>query len=233
MTAPGAILREIHRLRKNAKDLQAKIELGPRQLKAQQDKVTRHEQLLKEAQDRLKHLKVHTHEKEVSLKSTDQTVKKYEGQLSGIMSKKEYDALRTEIQHARDQAGKLEDEILEVLTQTEEQAAKIPELEKALKEAKAQADTFTQEYEARMADYTRQRAAALQELAQIEASLPEDIRPLYERLIKLKGEDAISAVESRICVACYTEITAQQQQDLLRGMWVLCKNCGRIVYLAE
>lgn len=233
MTGPGAVLREIHRLRKNAKDLQAKIELGPRQLKTQQDKVARQEQLLKEAQDRLKHLKVQAHEKEVSLKSTDQTVKKYEGQLSGIMSKKEYDALRLEIQHARDQAGKLEDEILETLTQSEEQAAKIPDLEKSLSEVKAQAAKFNAEYEARMADYRGQREEALRKLAEVEATLPEDIRPQYERLIAHKGEDAMSPVEGRTCVACYTEITAQQHQDLLRGLWVLCKSCGRILYLPE
>ena len=39
MPGPGSILREIHRLRRHIKDLEGKIESGPRQLKAQQNKI--------------------------------------------------------------------------------------------------------------------------------------------------------------------------------------------------
>src|SRR5215831_8293978 len=97
MPAPGATLREIHRLRRAAKDLSTRIESGPRQVKAQRAAVARHEENLKKAQDELKHLKVHTHEKEVSLKSATEQIKKYEKQLNDIMSKKEYDALKHEL----------------------------------------------------------------------------------------------------------------------------------------
>jgi predicted nucleic acid-binding Zn-ribbon protein len=233
MPGAGAILRDIHRLRKNAKDIQTRIAQGPQKLKAQQDRVTRQEETLHKAQDELKHLKVDTHQKEVSLKTVDEKIKKYEKQLADIMSKKEYEALKIELAHAREQAGKLEDEILGVMGQVEEKTARIPELEKNLKEGRAHVEQFVREYDERMARLGQEQKDVLHKLAEIEATLPEEITPAYQRLVNAKGEDALALVEGRICTACYTEITAQNEQDLLRGVFILCKNCGRIMYLAE
>jgi len=233
MSGPGAILREIHRLRRNAKDLKGKIELGPRQLKAQEDKVARQEQILKQAQEDLKHLKVASHEKEGSLKVADEQIKKYQKQLSDIMSKKEYDALKNELAHARDKGAKLEDQILEAMGQIEERAGQIPVLENNLKEARNQAEQFNREYQTRMADLARQLQEVLQQLADVEATLPEDIKSQYDRLTSLKGEDALALVEGRTCTSCYTEITPQSHNDLMRALFVICKNCGRMLYLAE
>ena len=48
MVGPGATLRELHHLRRHARDLQAEIERGPRTLKAQQAKVVKQEELLRD-----------------------------------------------------------------------------------------------------------------------------------------------------------------------------------------
>jgi predicted nucleic acid-binding Zn-ribbon protein len=229
----GAVLREIHRLRKNARDIRTRIDEGPQKLKAQQDRVARQEDALHKAQDELKHLKVDTHQKEVSLKTVDEKTKKYEKQLGDIMSKKEYDALKIELAHAREQGGKLEDEILGLLAQIEEKTARIPELEKNLKEGRTQVEQFVRDYDERMARLAQEQKDVRQKLVEVEATLPEEIKPHYERLVNMKGEDALALVEGRTCTACYTEITAQNYQDLLRGVFILCKNCGRIIYLAE
>src|SRR5205807_2603818 len=92
MTATATILREIHRLRRQAAELQARIDQGPRQLKAQHARIARQEETLRQAQDAVKHLKVTMHEKDVSLKATQQQIAKYEKQLNEVTSKKEFDA---------------------------------------------------------------------------------------------------------------------------------------------
>jgi predicted nucleic acid-binding Zn-ribbon protein len=232
MTA-GSVLREIHRLRRNAKDLKSRIDQGPRQQQTQKDKVARQEEILRTAQDELKHLKVENHQKEVSLKALDEKIKKYDKQLSDIMSKKEYDALKHELAHARDEVAKLEDQILDVLGEIEERTAKMPELENNLREARAQAAQFERDYEARMASLAQQQQEVLQKLKEVEATLPEDIRPHYERLTNAKGEDALAVLSERTCSACYTEVTAQNYSDLVRGLFVLCKSCGRMLYISE
>src|SRR5207245_8738722 len=54
MAGPAAIIREIHRLRSHAHDLQTRIDFAPKQLKAQQNAVAKREEELKEAQETIK-----------------------------------------------------------------------------------------------------------------------------------------------------------------------------------
>ena len=67
-------LREIHRLRKLARDLQAEIDRIPIQLKARNNLVAKNEASLKDAQDTLKKVKVGVLEKESSLKTSHQSI---------------------------------------------------------------------------------------------------------------------------------------------------------------
>jgi predicted nucleic acid-binding Zn-ribbon protein len=234
MPGPAAILREIHRLRRHAKELQDKIAQLPRLLKAQQNKATREEEALRQAQEHLKHLKVTTHDKEVTLKTARQQIQKYEKQLEEAGSKKEYDSLKAEINSGREKAGRVEDGILETMLETEEQAAKIPALEKAVALAKEEVGRFEADLQARQQRLEEELRLALAGIAQVEATLPAGkVREEYDRLMKVRGDDALAMVENRTCAACYTEITPQQQHDLSQEHMILCKNCGRFLYLAE
>src|SRR5205823_4998370 len=85
----------------------------------------------------------------------------------------------------------------------------------------------------RLADQAAQRQQVLTELARVEATLPEVARHDYERQVKAKGEDALSAIENRTCVACNTDVTAQHYNEIKSGLFVTCKSCGRLLYLAE
>src|SRR5437667_194210 len=169
MAALGTILREAHRLRRHAKDLQAEIERGPRLLKAQQTKIAKQEESLRQGQETLKKQKVKMHEKEGTLKTAQQQVTKYEEQRNKATSKKEYD-------------------ILEVMGAVEEKAAQIPELEKAVKQAKEEMAQFEKTSQARAAGLTEQFRQAQKELADIEASLAPDVRTQYLRLVNARGE---------------------------------------------
>src|SRR5579884_3805387 len=111
MPGPAVLFREIHRLRRFAHELQEQIDRLPRQQKIQQTKVARQEENLRQAQDTLKHLKVDIHSKEGTLKSTHGQIAKYQKQLNGAESKKEYDALQHEINDAKAACLRLEEEI--------------------------------------------------------------------------------------------------------------------------
>jgi predicted nucleic acid-binding Zn-ribbon protein len=230
---PAAALREIHRLRRHAKNLQDELDRIPRLLKAQQTKVARADEGLHEAQDGLKKLKITIHEKEVSLKSIHDTVKKHHKQRNESSGKKEYEALSAEIAVEEHKAKKLEDEIFNGMMDIEERTAKIPDLEKTAKQAKQECADFEKSIAERQSNLKAQLDKAHAELKDVEVHLPEEIRPLYQRLVAARGEEAMAAAVNRGCAACYTEITAQMHNDLLAGRFVLCKNCGRLLYLPE
>jgi predicted nucleic acid-binding Zn-ribbon protein len=231
---PGSadILKELHRLRLFAGELQTQIDRGPTVLKNQQAKVTKQEQAHREGQETLKKLKITIHEKEVSLKAKTQQIDKHRLQLNSASSKKEYDALKHEIAHDEQASKLLEDEILTAMVEADEKTSLLPELEQALRKAKEDLAQFEKNHQTRMAELSTQLNQTHQDLKTAEDSLHEDIRPAYHRMIA-KGEDAMSAVHGHTCRACYTEITAQNYNDLLKGLFVQCKSCGRILYLAE
>ena len=233
MAGPGPILREIHRLRRSIHDLESAIDNGPRQLKAQQNKIAKDEDNVKKAQEIVKQSKVHIHEKEVSIKATQTEIAKFEKQLGEISTKKEYDALRHEISNAREHIKKIEDEILVLMLESDEKAKLVPEAEKAVKKAKDDLVQFERDLQDRLKRYVEEKAKAVDELKKVEATLPEDVKTHYVRLVSFKGEDSIAAVEGQTCTACYTDVTPQMANELLRGEFVLCKSCGRILYAAQ
>jgi len=211
MPTPAAIFREIHRLRRYIRELDGRTDQGPRLRKAQEDKLI--------------------HQKEVSIRSTQDQIKKYEKQLRELNSnKKEYDALTAEIAQAKAAISRLEDETLDLMAKSEEQAAKLPELETALKKAKDDYARFDHDFAANLQRYADEKTRAQAELQAQEAALPDDFRPLYNRGVAAKGADALSGVQNGVCSACYTEVTPQMASELRRGSFLMCKSCGRILY---
>jgi predicted nucleic acid-binding Zn-ribbon protein len=233
MAGPATIFRELHRLRRHAKDLQAEIDRGPRLLKGQQMKVAQRQEELQQAHEAIKRLKVTTLEKEGAFKATLQQIAKYEKQLNTAATKKEMDALQVEIAAGRKAQQRLEDEILEAMGDTEEKTAQLPEQEKGLQRAKDELAQFERDFQSRQASLAEQLAQAQKSLAEVENTLEADVRSKYQREVAARGEDALGLVQERTCTACYTAITAQNYNDLVQGMFILCKSCGRILYLPE
>lgn len=233
MAGPAVLFREIHRLRRFTHDLQEQIDRLPRQQKAQQAKVARQEEILREAEDAIKHLKVDAHGKEVTLKTTHGQIAKYQKQLNEAGSKKEYDALQHEINEARATFARLEEEILNDLAAGEDKTAELPKLKEALHQAKDEYAKFEAGMQERLSGLQTQLAEARQQLTDKETGIPADVRTQYERDIAAKGPDALSPIHGRTCAACYTEITAQQYNELQQERFVLCKSCGRVLYLPE
>jgi predicted nucleic acid-binding Zn-ribbon protein len=233
MSGPAVIFREIHRLRRYIHELEEQSKRVPLQQKAQQAKVARQEELYRQAQDAIKHLKVEAHQKEVTIKTTHTQITKHQKQLNEATSKKEYDALQVEINNARATLQRLEDEILTGMAETEEKTAQLPELDKAVKQAKEEYARFEAGMQDRLASLKAQLMEARQQLQEKEGGIPDKIRAHYQREVNSKGPDALASVAGRNCTACYTEITAQQYNELQQELYVLCKSCGRILYLPE
>jgi len=233
MPGPASTLRELHRLHRHAEDLRTQIHRGPQTVKAHQDKTAKQEELLQQAQESIKKLKVNLHEKEITLKSQQDVVARHEKQLNEATSRKEYDALRSEIEKDKKVCTKIEDDMLEVMGQIETRTFQIPEYEKAVKKCREDTARVIDDVQTRRNEFTDRLNETLKSIREVEISLPEDVRALYDRLVAAKGESAMSQVQGTTCSACYTEITAQNHNDLLQEKLVLCKSCGRILYLAE
>ena len=71
------------------------------------------------------------------------------------------------------------------------------------------------------------------ELKRAEMALPDDLRGVYDRIVKAKGEDAMAKVEEDCCSGCYQQLPPNRLNDLLLSRSVFCPGCGRLLYLPE
>jgi predicted nucleic acid-binding Zn-ribbon protein len=200
-------------------------------LKAHKGKVTREEEKRDNNLDALKQLKIHIHDKEVALKATQSQVAKHKKQQDSASGKKEYNALQVELTQEETRCVQLEEEILNHLTETEERTGQIPELDRAVQAAHEEYARFEQEMQKRQASLTAQLAETQQQLQEAEKHIPERCLDSYQRVVSSHGPDGLAVIRNRTCSACYTEITAQNYNELLQERFILCKSCGRILYL--
>ncbi len=197
MATTAELMREIHRLRRFARDLQEQIERAPLQHKAQKARVTRQEDAVRDNHDAIARLKVAIREKEGTLKATHGQINKHEKQLNEAGSKKEYDALQAEIASDRAKCGTLEEEILAAMTQTEERTAKVPELDNTVKTVREEFARWEKDSGARLADMKRQLDETQARLKEVEAAVPANVRSTYDRTIRGKGADAFASAADR------------------------------------
>jgi uncharacterized protein len=225
-------LRECHRLRVHLRDLQAEIDRGPRVLKEHQDELEAERQAHQGHHDAIKHLKLKQREDEGTLKQTEVRLAKLEEQLTGISVQKEYAAKELEITHAKEKKAELEDAILATITELEEKTRAIPAVEEKWKAAQAEFAQFQTEAAERLerlrADTEESRAA----LAAAEATLPPDVKPTYNTIVKGKGPDAFAAAKNRVCQGCRSTMAEQHFTELRRGTFRTCSTCGRMQYPA-
>jgi predicted nucleic acid-binding Zn-ribbon protein len=230
MAGPGPVLKEAHRLRQHIQTLETRTAQAPRQLQVQKAKLQTAESNLKQAQDELKQLKVKIHDREVTVKATFQQVAKWEKQRETVENKKEFEALNHEMADAQARIKALEDEVFELMTLVDDKTAALPGIESITNQIRSEVAQFEKDYDERLAKLEAERAAAAAELAAVDAQLPEEIVPLYQKALKGRGADALAAIEGRVCTVCNTELTPQNASEVKRGMFVLCKSCGRIMY---
>jgi uncharacterized protein len=159
---------------------------------------------------------------------------KYEGQLQGVKTNVEYQALLKEIATMEAKARDWEDVILETM-ELEEATQRTAE---RLKADLAGKDRVAGEEGARVERESTEARAQERELEtrrlELIAGLDAAARHKYERLRAVKGETAIAAVAHGSCGGCHYNLPPQTVNEVRRAeRLILCEGCGRILVWAD
>ena len=232
-TVPAATLRELHRLHEQLSDLRGRLERGPRQVAAHEATVAKLKAELAAAHDLVQETRKAADRKQLDVKSQEEKISAWEGQLNTAKSNKEYQTLQEQIAAGRMAASVLEDETLELLGRIDEHAAEAGEATKRVEAAEAEL-TKVSEHVAATADTLRSEITRLEgDLTTAEANLAGDFKDEYRRLVARKGPDGLAPAEDNVCQGCGQVITPNMQSDLLLSKPVFCKACGVLLYLPE
>lgn len=236
MSAPNVgtdVLRTLHRIHRQLTDLRDRLERGPRKTAAADRYVENQKTELESTREQSKQMRMASDAKQVQLKGGEDKIVELKTKLNTAGSNREYQALKDQIAAQEMTNSVLADEILEGMDRIEEFQSNVAEAEASLKAAEeklAKVASEVQEQEPLIrADVERLEG----ELKEAEADLPGDVRELYERGVRQRGEDALAAVENQNCNGCYQNVPLNLCAEIMMGKPVFCKSCGRLLYAPE
>ena len=227
------IMRTLHRIHTQLSDLRGRIVAGPRQVAAHTAQVDAAEAARTGVQDDVKKAKMAADQKQLQLKTSEAKIRDLDAKLNACKTNREYQTLTEQIAADKMATKVLEDEILESLDRVDSIKKTLPAAETAVEASRK----VLGETKARVAAEGTQLETEVNrlrsELEATERELPADIRDLYDRAIKQKGEEGMAPLDGESCGGCYHQITGNMHSELLVGKVVMCRSCGRLLYLPE
>ena len=172
-------------------------------------------------------------QKQLQLKSAEGKIGELKVKLNQANTNREYQALKDQIAADEMASSVLADEILEAMEKIDVLKGLVPDAERQVAKVKDDLAKLQQQVRAEE-DSLRSDIKRLEgELREAETALPDDFREVYQRVVKAKGPDAMAAIENGSCGGCYQQLTINMVNEINMGRVVLCKSCGRVLYLPE
>jgi predicted nucleic acid-binding Zn-ribbon protein len=149
-----------------------------------------------------------------------------------VTNPKELASLQDEVAQDKRQLATVEDQLLELMEQSETLGTQLATVDSALKRE-------TEEWETQQARLRTELANAESMLSRLDgdrrgvvAQLSASEQSTYETLRRQKGGMAVARVHQRTCEACRVGLTPAQEQRARQGHELItCHSCGRILYV--
>jgi len=171
---------------------------------------------------------------EVSIRKAEEDNARFQIELNTVKRQDDYNTIRQRIMSNKTDVGRWEDKVLELFQRIDELHQRGRALEEQIAAAKKDLEQLEASVAQQSLDYDRQIAEVTQKRDTLRSAIDEMVLAAYERIVSKRGPTAMAKVKSRICQGCFTTITKQTENNLIRGAeLVYCDSCGRILMLEE
>lgn len=233
-TQTSLAYQNLHNLLKELADVQYMLAHGPKRIAASQKKVAAAEAACAEQKDAIQQLKKKADSSSLDLKTREAEIAKHASRLNDAGSNKEYEIITGQMETQRKACEQLEDEVLSMLGEVDSATDELSSRESELAEAKKKADEVSSDVQAKEAGLKEDVARLETEISEAEKVLPAgENRATYQRLRQAQGAESMSKVEDGYCEECNTTVTPQDAIRLNMGEFLLCRACGRFLYVGE
>lgn len=235
-TAPNigtTVLRVLHRIHRQLAALRERLDRGPRQIHVAETHVQHCEEQLTKVKAEAKSLRVANDNKQLQLKTNEAKVKELRTKLNAASTNREYQLLLEQIAADEMANSVLADEILESMEKIDAFQSKVTEAETTKAAAAQKAAEVRKEVAAIEPSLKGDIARLEAELKESEATLPADVRDLYNRTVRQRGEEALAAIENQCCSGCNQQVPLNVCNLVMMGQPVTCRTCGCLLYLPE
>ncbi|MFH2203064.1 MAG: C4-type zinc ribbon domain-containing protein [Elusimicrobiota bacterium] len=211
--------------------LRAQIAQVPVDIEALRSEVSGEQGLLAAAQQKCKELKMRRKEKENEMATSEEAIRKHQGDLNSVKTNDAFKALLKEIEEAKKVVGDLETEILELMDAVDAASQEEKSAKETLAAAEAENNKRIQELEKHKAERAAMLAQEDAKRAALADGIPAELSLLYDKTRERRAGVALAAVKDGSCVACNVIQRPQNLVDLRKGTKILtCDSCQRILH---
>ena len=178
---------------------------------------------------------------ELELKERDQQISKLRNQLNLARTNKEYSAILTELNTAKADDSKLENQVLELMKNIEVDNEDCAKIQAQIDEQKARVEEARTEAEVKGAEYQKEIDAIEKEWQQTSEGIPQKALGIFQRVAETYDGEAMAAIEQTnesvanySCGGCFMGLPAEMVNVLTNNDEIVrCSNCTRILYLRD
>jgi predicted nucleic acid-binding Zn-ribbon protein len=215
--------------------LRAELAAIPGKIAAIKAEISAAKTALEEAKKELTQLQMAKKQKELDLDGQESAIRKHSTELNAVKTNDAYRALLGEIEKAKQEKSALEDQILQIMEQTDQATRMWKEKETSSKSNEAGLLKQISDWEAKQKELEQAIQSKNAERDQAFAGLPKNLADNYARLRGGKRTGAaVVPIRSEQCSGCHMKISQNIINEVRRGQKLMtCENCSRIVYLEE
>jgi predicted nucleic acid-binding Zn-ribbon protein len=220
---------------------QAKLDAASKDVRVQKRRVDDLTERHKLAHAKLMESRSANAQVELDLKSRDAHIEKLRQQQQNAKNNKEYQAFLIEINTAKVDKGKVEEQLLKLMEAVEKGQVEEKDLAAQLEAEKTKHATMQQEIGGRLTQLQAEVDSFKPARQEAWDKVPPKARDLFDRLAEHHEGEALSALykpnkrnEEYVCSACNMELVTDIYNKLhSRDELIFCPSCRRILYIPE
>jgi predicted nucleic acid-binding Zn-ribbon protein len=207
----------------------------PRQIEAIQAALAEARKLVETVKGKIDATRKELRVREKDLEVANVKRQKLEARLYEVKTNKEYSAVLLEIEEAKQEKAKTEEDILGLMEMQERLGAEIKDAEQRFKAREEQARQDEAVVSRKLAVVQQELDALRIERRTHAKELPPGLLASYERISRARGGVAVAAVSvAAVCGGCRVSIRPQAMQELRSATGLMvCESCGRYLYWQE
>ena len=218
------------RLLSLAKDLE-KLPLDEARAK---NKLAGDEAAVKSAHDSLMDCELRLKRLELDAGTRKTTIQRLKIQQFETRKNEEYQALGHEITRYEKEVDDLETRELELMEEMDGLKAASKAAQAALEKTKTLVEEDIQLVNDRRARMLAEQQEVLKARDELSAKVPEEVLPVYQRLMKTKDGLAVAPMSEGKCGGCHMKLIPSTVTAVNGGkLLTRCENCGRILYTED
>lgn len=207
------------------------LEKVPREQADEKRKLDDDAASLVKAHDFLKQSELSVKKVELDVTTRRNTISRLKQQQFETRKNEEFTALGNEVKRYEKEIDALETQELELMEQVDEAREKLRIIEEKHGKLKLIYAEAMKDLIAKEKNLKAMKAELEAERAVICVNVDADVLPLYEKLMKSKGGQAVVQVENGLCGGCHMKLVPSTLVKVIASKEIAqCENCGRILY---